>query len=733
MADAVGRLSKPKSKRSYPWMESDSEAGFSSLGVVIALSLVVTLIFTSAQVYWVNSKAADIQFAADAGALAAENVVAEYYVVARVADAVVLSMTLFGVTVLGVSIIVACIPVPGAISVSADLLRFARDVFKARDDLARQASEALNTLQKVLPFVAIANAAVTVQANAPDGWSYYGLAILVPFSGEEIEYPESDPKLEEHTDDIEELNQQAEQAMEQATEAKQEMDQALHDGWYYDCGKSTEIGSPQCMHERAERFNGSSHSSYYPLETWSFTVALHRAQDYYQYRPTNDKPKTSSTQDHSKYQIRCLYYQYAYQQLAKAPVIYHEDGTAEVIFPTMPTNLSQLRSTWIFTDRLFSADSDGCLHGTTDCPVLQASGSAGKGSLKELEDGKYKSCPECQMTAATVGQVWSLTAADWDDYGFEKWYSKVAEASRGYNNALKQYTESMKNAEDSTDKAADQFDQAIELVKTKRLDPHPPGRRGCIVFVVDPQTRALPAGLKVSLLAEPDALPPRVAVSAAALARDTSQDSNILSNFLDRLKDEGHSEAAAFVVPFDVVMDIWGAALMLYDKGVSGLCDGIRTFVSEASGGLMTGLGEKAATAIEDGLKNLGLEPVDLYAPKPVLVNSYHVASVAEGAGGSALINVKDFYASFHGYASGSLTDMVFDDLVIRIDMLADDLKTDGISYTFSLGEYPFNVQIPVSIPLPEGLIDQGKQTIQNGIEGLRDKFQNGSQTDVWE
>ncbi|MDR2957228.1 MAG: hypothetical protein LBU61_03470, partial [Coriobacteriales bacterium] len=91
-----------RAQRSYPWMEADREAGFSSVGVVIALSLTLVLIFSSAQVYWINSRAGDIQFAADAGALAAENVVAEYYVISRSVDSVLLSMTLFGLVVVGV-------------------------------------------------------------------------------------------------------------------------------------------------------------------------------------------------------------------------------------------------------------------------------------------------------------------------------------------------------------------------------------------------------------------------------------------------------------------------------------------------------------------------------------------------------------------------------------------------------------------------------------------------------
>ena len=65
--------------------------------------LAVSLVMSSAQIAWVNSNSADAQFAADAGALAGENVVGEYLVVARVADAVVLSLSLLGISLLGMA------------------------------------------------------------------------------------------------------------------------------------------------------------------------------------------------------------------------------------------------------------------------------------------------------------------------------------------------------------------------------------------------------------------------------------------------------------------------------------------------------------------------------------------------------------------------------------------------------------------------------------------------------
>ena len=49
------------------------EEGSTTVGVALALLISLSLIFTSAQVYRVNSAAADVQDVADAVALAAEN------------------------------------------------------------------------------------------------------------------------------------------------------------------------------------------------------------------------------------------------------------------------------------------------------------------------------------------------------------------------------------------------------------------------------------------------------------------------------------------------------------------------------------------------------------------------------------------------------------------------------------------------------------------------------------
>lgn len=86
------------------------EQGFSTVGVALALLLSFALIFSAARVYEIESVSGDIQNVADSAALAAENVVGEYCVIATMCDAVVLSLSLSSLCALGLSVAAACTP-----------------------------------------------------------------------------------------------------------------------------------------------------------------------------------------------------------------------------------------------------------------------------------------------------------------------------------------------------------------------------------------------------------------------------------------------------------------------------------------------------------------------------------------------------------------------------------------------------------------------------------------------
>ena len=128
------------------------EGGMTTVGMVVSLLLALSLIFSSAQVYRVQSVSSRVQSVADAGALAAGNVVAEFMVAVRVCDSVALSLSLTSLTSTGLGIVACC--VPGGQGVGAKLLEAGARVADARDTFSRTASEGLTRVQKALPFLA---------------------------------------------------------------------------------------------------------------------------------------------------------------------------------------------------------------------------------------------------------------------------------------------------------------------------------------------------------------------------------------------------------------------------------------------------------------------------------------------------------------------------------------------------------------------------------------------------
>lgn len=85
-------------------MKLCDERGFTSVGMAVALLLTLALLFSTAQVYRLNSASAEIQEVADVAALAAESEVADFIWAARKADAVVLTMTLVALSLYGVGV-----------------------------------------------------------------------------------------------------------------------------------------------------------------------------------------------------------------------------------------------------------------------------------------------------------------------------------------------------------------------------------------------------------------------------------------------------------------------------------------------------------------------------------------------------------------------------------------------------------------------------------------------------
>ena len=153
------------------------EEGMTTVGMVLSLLVTLALVFSAGQAYRVGSASSEVQNVADAAALAAQNEVGEFMIVVRVCDAAVLSLSLTSLVATGLGVAALC--TPATASASETLLKAGRDVAYARDRFAEKAADGLDRLQRLLPFLAAANAASVASANNGASSSYVALALLV--------------------------------------------------------------------------------------------------------------------------------------------------------------------------------------------------------------------------------------------------------------------------------------------------------------------------------------------------------------------------------------------------------------------------------------------------------------------------------------------------------------------------------------------------------------------------
>lgn len=711
----------------------ERDGGFTSVGVVIALALTIALLFTSAQVYWTNSTAGDVQFAADAGALAAENVVAEYYVIARVADAVVLSLSLFGLVVFGIAIVVSCIPY--CQGVGTKLMEFGEKVFKARDHCAEQSRDMLIKLQKALPFLAAVNASAVIGANgfsAAGEARYQGFALLVPLQGDEVSFAD-DNAAQDSADELREQNSKTSEATDEAEGARKDMQTAKRRAYEADCGANPNY----CMYERADQLAGlaGGQNPYFSsIDLWKFDYAFSRAQAYYKKRLADEAPADWSLEEQVRSKIRKQFFAYAVEEMGKGYAHTAADGTLDAYFPLLARNNSEIRSTRLYTDCVFPVDSEGVIHGVSTCSGIEGE-ITGYGSIADLECGRYSSCPVCGLGISSIGKVASASTSI--SNGFEYHYRIVAQAAEDYEEASRKQRDSTREAEEGAGEAFDTYAEALKALAVPRFDPRPPGRNGCIVIAFDASSRSVPSPFVSAFVSGDAVLPPRVAISAAALVEEEASEGNsILASFLDRTKaqTENKTVGGAALGVFDGVLEIWGDTLLVYSKGADSMAQGLGDFLRSIPLVNATPLASWAQDTLQETIEAFGLQGVDLSAPKPVVVNSIHVIRAGDSQALSLLGQAKEAYSSIPGSGSGTITDGIVDGLLVEVEKQGSEFLDSEITLiTISFGDMPGLPQIPVKIRLPSQVVDQGKGLLGSGINQLRSLLGGGSGGAVWE
>lgn len=701
------------------------EEGMTTAGMAVALLLTISLLFSSAQVYRVNSVSSEVQSVADAAVLAAENEVAEFMIVVRLCDAVVLTLSLAGLTVTGLGVAALCTPVTAPLS--EQLLSAGKKVSDARDAFARRAASALNSLQRALPFLAAANASSVASASGSgSGASYVALAVLAPVKAEEIEVgvpkgmSEAQDAADSEADEVRDLAARAEEAAARADEAKR---RAFH----HDCGASPGY----CMQERAATLVGLDpvdNPLYRSVDTWSFSVALKRAQAYYAQRLSAESPEGSSVEDKVRSALRSKFYEYANREVGRGHVTEHE-GFFEADFPRLPRNTDEMRSTSLYEDRAYPRTSDGegrsTLHAWDGCP--KAASPLGTGSIREMEEGSYATCPTCEFTAASLGKV--AAASTSIENGFEHHYDIVAEAAAEYQAARAEADPLSSEVRERVGSLLDMVADGLASAGSMRIDARPPGSLGAFAFVATTGETSTALGAGGAFSGAAGVLGTRAALSAATLVEEPAgEGATVISSALDSLAADGGAAVGAA----GIVLDGWSALLKAYAEG-QGALEGA---VEEALGGIplgqgSSGLGSWAKDALKGAVAKAGLEPAKLDALKPVLVNSGHVAAADGGSVSAKLLDLKK-----RAIATPLDANDPFSSAVGALEQGAiEGIESfDGkvtIATIEVLGEG--GPSIPIEIALPQAAKNFAVSIVEQAAARLRSVFAQVTGVRVWE
>lgn len=701
------------------------ERGMTSASMALSILISLSLVFTGAQVYRVGSASAEVQDVADASALSAENQVAEFMVVARFCDAVILSLSLTGITATGLGVAALCTPFTAELS--EGLLKAGRELLRTRDKFADRSAKTLDKLQKALPYLSAACAAGVASQNDGDsaGSRYAGIALLVPTKGDPITVSPSDEAnklLDEIDSEADEIRQKAKEAEEAAEEANKAKERAFN----HDCGNNPDY----CMYERAAKLaglEGGRNPLYTSVDAWSFSVALNRAKAYYRVRLDAEAPAGSSFDEEVKSHLRTHFFRYAVEEVGKGYV--HETSESfDAYFPLLPRNTDEMRDTELYTKPVYPITEDESgkrvMHAWAACP--ESAGSTSVGSIAEMEREDFETCPTCRFTAASMGKVASASSSIQN--GFEYHYRIVAEEAATYQDARKRADAPKSEVQNKAGGLLDRLGALAKETFGKRIDPSPPGRFGCVSFVVN--TGSVPAsrGFSNSFVSGGASLGPRAAISAATLVGEASDEGKtVLNSMLDGCKQNGGFAVGAA----GMVLDAWSFLLKAYGDGQEALTRAVKAGLNSLPLVGASGLGDWASEKLTGVFEGLGLQPVEMKSLKAVLVNSQHVAAKDEGSFGKRFVSVKQ-RAVAAAAGSTDLFTMVLSDAerqaLAGVEGLGDSVTIASIELLGDGGP-----AIPVTIPLPDVVKSFGSSAISALFDELRAVHGESSGVRVWE
>ena len=223
-------------------------------------------------------------------------------------------------------------------------------------------------------------------------------------------------------------------------------------------------------------------------------------------------------------------------------------------------------------------------------------------------------------------------------------------------------------------------------------------------------------------------LGPRAAISAATLVDEGSDDGRTaINSVLDNLREDG----GVLVGAAGYVLDAWSWMLSAYGDGQEAILGAVKGGLDALPLGGVSGLGTWVSDKLRDAIAAVGLQPAEIAALKPVVVNSAHVLAKGETAFSSGLLQVKQRVVA-HPHAATDLFSAAMTDAeraaLAQVDGLGDEIEIASIELLGSGGP-----SIPITIPLPDAVKSQSVSMIQNIFEQLRSLHAETMEVRSWE
>lgn len=149
-----------------------NESGSTTLTVVLSIAVAICLLSASLQWYWANSSAADIQLAADLGALSYLDIVSRTTLVIQIIDTTILTANLMGLVLHGLVVVsgiaaAAQAPLGGGIGASllSKIIEVDKNYVQRRKQFVNYLYSAAQALNSITPFIAFGYARNLIDEN----------------------------------------------------------------------------------------------------------------------------------------------------------------------------------------------------------------------------------------------------------------------------------------------------------------------------------------------------------------------------------------------------------------------------------------------------------------------------------------------------------------------------------------------------------------------------------------